>query len=99
MPRPSNITTRQITIWDDKLENDPLMPDLFKSNMMLKEIIYASYWLKDELIKLDCTDPILIFQFVYTLGYNSFDRDPWDEAMVLLQSYQKQDYQIDKELN
>ncbi len=90
MSRPQFITPEQITQWDENINNDSLLkgvvPQAFIGDAVMREVLYASLWLQEEMIKLGAVDTT-IYASQLTLGKESFGADPWQVAQTLLDLY------------
>jgi hypothetical protein len=100
--RPTTITTDQISSWSKKLDEEKEVPSSFKEDDKLREMLYASYWLSEELVKLSCPSHKIV-QVQYALGQLATKIDPWEVAESLLYLYNKgeikfKDEELEREL-
>ena len=86
--RPTFITNEQIIRWGEALEKDELTPSFFKEADLLREIMFAGFWLLEELVLLGCEQHI-IGQLQFTHGAMSYGNDTWKIADELLAAYKK----------
>jgi hypothetical protein len=84
--RPDYITEEQYSAWTKQVENDPLIPEAFKTTPNLKDICISSYWLASELDALKCPANIKV-RIAFSHGQLSFQSDPWESAQSLLKEY------------
>lgn len=88
MKRPDFVTNEQITRWGEALDKDSLVPDFFKKAELLREIMFAGFWLMEELVKLKCESHVIV-QVQFTHGAMSYGNDTWQIADDLLTAYKK----------
>lgn len=97
MKRPDFVTNEQINRWGEALDKDNMVPDFFKKADLLREIMYAGFWLMEELVALKC-EPHVIVQVQFTHGAMSYGNDTWKIADELLVAYKKGELEfIDEE--
>src|SRR5271157_3172201 len=87
MPRPEYITFEDTSRWDEKIDNDPLMPEAAKGSPIVREVCYAGQWMAEKLTEIECPDH-LIGRMMWTAGELCFGRkDPWSIHQEVLNSY------------
>lgn len=91
--RPLHISDTQIEQWEQALANNNLVPAAFKESETLKEIMFAGFWLQENLRLLGCADPLIV-QIQFTHGHLSYQRDAWEVAAELLEAYKKDELDI-----
>jgi hypothetical protein len=86
MKRPDFVDNDMITRWGDALDKDGMVPEFFKKTDLLREIMFAGFWLLEELTRLKCeSDTIVRIQFTH--GSMSYGNDTWKVAEDLLTAY------------
>lgn len=86
MSRPNSISIEDIARWNHNVNNDPNFPKFLTTSQIIMEVVYAGFWLCEELEKLECPS-ILITRIQETAGRLSFGRDPWDVSNELLHAF------------
>lgn len=86
MSRPDFVTNEDITRWSENIDNDPLLPDDFRKQPLLREILYAGRWLIERLAQSNCSIENQA-RLVYTAGQLSFGNDPWQIHQEMLDDY------------
>jgi hypothetical protein len=94
MPRPDFITKEEIERWDKIIEEEIAEP--FCSNLLFKEVCYAGQWLGEQLLLLGCSEEN-ITKIVYTAGKQSFGRDTWEVSKMLLNAYENNELEYEKD--
>jgi hypothetical protein len=98
MQRPEFVTTEDIDRWSETVDNDETLPPGFATEPLLREVIYASFWMAENLKKEKCSDE-LITRMQYTMGSLSFGHDPWEVAQEMLQAYKDNDIEFEVDYN
>ena len=93
MKRPDFVTNEQINRWSDALEKDKFTPAFFKETDLLREIMYAGFWLLEELETLECEE-LLITRIQFTHGAMSYGNDCWKIANDLLIAYKNNELEF-----
>ena len=83
--KPDYISQTQYDEWVKRLQDDPFIPEMFKTSEK-RDICIASYWINDQLEALKCPSEIRI-RIAFTLGRSIKESDPWTCAQSLLQDY------------
>lgn len=91
--RPLHISDKQIESWEQALTNNNLIPVAFKESDTLKEIMFAGFWLQENLRLLGCSDGLIV-QIQFTHGHLSYKRDAWEVAAELLEAFKKNELDI-----
>ena len=86
MNRPDFVTNEQIIKWSENIENDEYISPEFAEQPLLKEVLFASLFLAEELEKLNCPND-LITRIQYTAGAYSYGADPWEISQEILNNY------------
>jgi hypothetical protein len=94
MQRPLFITQLDIDRWSHNLDNDREIPKIISAPPVLREILYASLWLAEQLQQEGCSQELIV-RIQYTMGALSFGHDPWQVAQEMLTAYQNNDLQFE----
>lgn len=84
--RPSSVTDKDIKRWDFNIENDEYLPKDFGDDPNEREVLYASLWLCEQLMDLDCPDDDIV-KIQYTTGRLSVENDTWEVHQAALDIY------------
>jgi hypothetical protein len=98
MPRPENITKEHIANWDRIIDRDVSLPSELMKNILLREVCYAGQWLNEELMKLGCSEELVI-RIIYTAGGLCFGRDPWEVHQQMLDDFKNNKLEYASDLN
>jgi hypothetical protein len=98
MSRPEFITAEDIQRWSDTIDNDKGVPETFKSFDLLREVLYASFWMAENLKKEGCSDELIV-RIQYTMGALSFGHDPWQIAQEMLEAYKNNEMEFEIDYN
>jgi len=94
MNRPEFVTEADIQRWSDTIDNDPNPLRHFADFAILRELLYASFWLAESLQKEGCPAEI-IPRIQYTMGGLSFGKDPWIIAQEMLEAYKNNEMEFE----
>lgn len=98
MNRPEFVTDEDIQRWSDIVDNDKTLPKHFADFAILREVLYASFWLAENLQKDGCPAEI-ITRIQYTMGSLSFGKDPWVVAQEMLAAYKNNEMEFEIDYN
>lgn len=98
MNRPDFVTNEDILRWSETLNNEPAHVRQFASFDLLREVLYASFWMAESLKKEGCSDELIV-RIQYTMGALSFGHDPWQIAQEMLQAYQNNEMEFEIDYN
>lgn len=98
MTRPEFVTDEDIQRWSELVDNDKNLPPGFAEYAVLREVLYASFWLAENLQQDGCA-PELITRIQYTMGALSFGKDPWVVAQDMLTAYRNNDMEFEIDYN
>lgn len=93
MKRPDFVTNEQLSRWAEALDKDKFVPAFFKEADILREIMYAGFWLMEQLKELDCADHLIV-QIQFTHGAMSYGNDTWKIADEILTAYKKGELEL-----
>lgn len=97
MSKPSFVSDEEIAELDKKISLDingtMLDMESFIQNSAYRDVMRAGLWMTQELLKQGCNE-VLVVQFQYTFGKESFGFDPWEKAQELLNAYMNNTYTI-----
>jgi hypothetical protein len=98
MSRPEFITAEDIQRWSEIVDKDVGIPETFKGFDLLREVLYASFWMAENLKKEGCPDEIIV-RIQYTMGQLSFGHDPWQIAQEMLEAYKNNEMEFEFDYN
>lgn len=98
MQRPEFVTSEDVQRWSDYVDNDKNLPPGFATYAPLREVLYASFWLAENLQQLGCS-PELVTRIQYTMGALAFGKDPWVVAQEMLEAYKNNDMEFEIDYN
>jgi hypothetical protein len=84
--KPDHITQEQYDQWNAKVEADPLIPPIFKTNPDAREVCIAGYWLQELLDKQLCPHEIK-FRIFFSYGEMAYEEDPWKLVEQISKEY------------
>jgi hypothetical protein len=80
------LTSDQIKLYDDIIDNDTAIADEYKNDPTVREVIRAGLYLAHQLDNMKCPHETIL-RIQYTAGQMSFGNDPWQVVSELLESY------------
>ena len=98
MNRPDFVTGQDIERWSGIIDTESTHIQGFASLLPLREVLYASFWLAEQLQQEKCPTDI-ITRIQYTMGSLSFGKDPWAVAQEMLQAYQNNEMEFEMDYN
>jgi hypothetical protein len=84
--RPDFIRPQDLIRWNKAIDSDESVPFSFKDMAPFREILFASFYLVEQLKKAGLQSDE-IGGVRYQHGYQSFGNNPWDIAEELLNEY------------
>jgi hypothetical protein len=97
MSRPDFISQEHIKRYDIQILLDKIPENILQEPILI-EVIYAGFWLVEELRKLKCPDEYIV-RIQYTAAAASFGREPWEIHQYYLEAYIKDDLEFDPDPN
>ena len=80
------LSSDQIALYDDIIDNDTTIADEYKSDPTVREVMRAGLFLAHQLDNMKCPHETIL-RIQYTAGEMSFGHDPWEVVGELLEGY------------
>jgi len=84
--RPEFVTQEDLERWNDRIKNDPGIPEGFGETEKELEVLYAGIWIYEQLTELECPETD-IQKIQYIAGHLSRDNDTWTVAQQAVDIY------------
>lgn len=86
MPNIPELSSDQIQLYDDIIDNDNTIADEYKTDPTVREVMRAGLFLAHQLDNMKCPHETIL-RIQYTAGEMSFGHDPWEVVSELLEQY------------